>query len=70
MVLGLQCKRAGGDMSFSIYLIGFAVLIIGLGMGAYMLHVPPRWIGVGVVVLIGIGILSGVSHTRRRDPTD
>lgn len=56
-------------MSLAIYLIGYAVLIIGLGIGANMMHVPPRWIGVGVVVLIGLGILSGVAKTRGRDPS-
>jgi hypothetical protein len=57
-------------MSFTIYLVGFVILILGLMMGAYYLHVPPRWIGVGVVVLIGLGILSGVANTRRRDPAE
>lgn len=54
-------------MSFAIYLIGYLLLIIGLGLGAHMMHIPPRWIGVGVIVLAGLGILSGVSHTRQRD---
>jgi hypothetical protein len=56
-------------MSFSLYLIGFIVLIVGLALGAHLLHVPPRWIGVGVVVMAGIGIISGVNHTRRPDPS-
>ena len=30
---------------------------------------PPRWIGVGVIVMIGIGILTGVTSTRRPDPS-
>ena len=55
-------------MSFSIYLVGYVVLIIGLALGAHLLHVPPRWIAVGVIVLTGFGILSGVSATRHRDP--
>jgi hypothetical protein len=54
-------------MSFGLYLVGFIILIVGLAMGAHMMHVAPRWIGVGVVVLAGIGILSGVTHTRGRD---
>jgi hypothetical protein len=54
--------------SFSIYLIGFVVVIIGLAIGASMMHVPSMWIVVGVVVLVGIGILSGVSRTKRPDP--
>ena len=57
-------------MSFGMYLVGFIVLIIGLSLGAYFLHVPPRWIGVGVVVLVGIGILTGVTTTRQRDPSN
>jgi len=54
--------------SFSMYLVGFIVLIIGLALAAYLLSVPTIWIGVGIVVLVGIGILSGVSRTRRPDP--
>ncbi len=56
-------------MSFGLYLIGFIVLVIGLAMGAHLMHVPPRWIGVGVVVLMGLGILTGVTMTRHRDPS-
>ena len=55
-------------MSFAIYLIGYIILVIGLGIGANMMHVPPRWIAVGCTVMIGLGILSAVSATRRRDP--
>jgi hypothetical protein len=54
-------------MSFAFYLIGYLVLIIGLAVGAHMMHVPPRWIGVGVLILAGLGILTGVSRTRQRD---
>jgi hypothetical protein len=54
--------------SFSMYLLGFIVLIIGLALAAYLIGVPSVWIGVGIVVLIGIGILSAVSRTRRPDP--
>ena len=54
--------------SFAIYMVGFVVLIVGLVLAANMLGVPSMWVAIGVVVLVGIGILSGVSHTRRRDP--
>ena len=54
-------------MSFGIYMVGFIVLIIGLSLGAYLMHVPPKWIGVGVVTMIGLGILLGVTSTRQRD---
>jgi hypothetical protein len=38
-------------MSFGIYLCGFVVMIVGLALGAYFLHIPAHWIGTGVVVL-------------------
>ena len=56
-------------MSFGLYLLGYIVLIIGLAIGAHLMHVPPRWIGVGVITLVGIGILTGVTRTRRPDPS-
>ncbi|MES2178418.1 MAG: hypothetical protein V4550_11220 [Gemmatimonadota bacterium] len=54
--------------SFGTYLIGFIVLVIGLGVAAYLLNVPPMWIGVGVVVLLGLGILRATTHGKMKDP--
>lgn len=56
--------------SFATYLIGFLILIVGLAIGAYLLNVPSRWLWVGVIVLVGIGVLSATSRTKMRDPTD
>jgi hypothetical protein len=56
-------------MSFGIYLVGYIIMIIGLAIGAHLMHVPPRWIGVGALVLVGLGILHGVTATRHRDPS-
>ena len=53
--------------SFGTYMIGFALVIIGLAIAAYLLNVPPTWIGVGVLVMIGIGILSATTRTRPKD---
>jgi hypothetical protein len=55
-------------MSFGLYSAGFAIVIIGLAYAAHMMHMPTQWIAVGVVVLIGFGILSGVKATRLKDP--
>ncbi len=54
--------------SFGTYLIGFIILILGLGIAAYLLNVPTMWIVVGVIVMIGIGILMGTSRTKMKDP--
>src|SRR5919108_6173228 len=54
--------------SFSTYIIGFIILIIGLALAAYLLNVPTMWIAVGVIVLIGVGVLMATSRTKHRDP--
>jgi heme A synthase len=54
--------------SFATYLIGFVILILGLGFAAYLVNVPTVWISVGVIVLIGIGVLMATSRTKPRDP--
>jgi MFS superfamily sulfate permease-like transporter len=55
--------------SFASYLIGFLILIVGLAFAAYLLNIPTTWIVVGVIVLLGIGVLSATSRTKMRDPT-
>ena len=54
--------------SFGTYLIGFIILIIGLGVGAFLLNIPTMWIAVGVIVLLGIGVLMATSRTKMKDP--
>jgi hypothetical protein len=56
-------------MSFGLYAAGFAIVICGLIYGAHLLHMPGRWIAVGGIVLVGVGILSAVKSTRQRDPS-
>jgi uncharacterized membrane protein len=55
-------------MSFSLYSVGFALVIVGLIYAAYLVHMPAHWILVGAVVLVGVGILSAVKATRQKDP--
>jgi hypothetical protein len=54
--------------SFGIYLVGFVIMTLGLAYAAVRLGMQPVWIGIGVTVLIGLGILMGVSRTKRPDP--
>jgi hypothetical protein len=56
-------------MSFGIYAVGFVLVIGGLIYGAHLMHVPEHWIVVGAIVLLGLGVLSGVKATRQRDPS-
>jgi hypothetical protein len=56
--------------SFGVYLIGFIIVIVGLAFGAHLAGLPPIWIGVGVIVLLGIGILMAVTRTQSKTPPD
>ena len=55
-------------MSFGIYAGGIVLVIGGLMYAAHLMHVPPQWIFVGGVVMMGVGILSAVKATREKDP--
>jgi hypothetical protein len=65
--LHLATQRTGSMSSFTTYLIGFVILIIGLAIAAFLLNVPTQWIIVGVIVLLGLGILMATSRTKTRD---
>ncbi|HEU4563528.1 MAG TPA: hypothetical protein VFS05_02725 [Gemmatimonadaceae bacterium] len=54
--------------AFGTYIIGFLVIIVGLAVAAYLLNVPTLWIAVGVLVLLGIGIVSATGRTKQKDP--
>jgi len=56
-------------MSFWIYIVGYCIFIGGVAAGAYLLHVPLQWIGVGMLCLVGIAIVHGVTATRQKDTT-
>jgi hypothetical protein len=57
-------------VSFVIYIVGFLIVIGGLTYGAVIVHLPMHWIVVGVVVLLGAGILTGVKATRQKDAAE
>jgi predicted tellurium resistance membrane protein TerC len=54
--------------AFALYAIGFLVFIGGVLYAETLMHVPQTWVLVTALVLIGIGVMSAVSHTKRRDP--
>jgi uncharacterized membrane protein len=63
----VEIKKEALFMSFGIYVIGYLIVIIGLAYGATLVHMPSHWIVVGVLVLAGLGIVTGVKNTRQKD---
>ncbi|MEO8735480.1 MAG: hypothetical protein ABI380_02975 [Edaphobacter sp.] len=55
-------------MSFGIYAIGYLILIVGVAYLAHLMHIPQHYIIAGAIILVGIGVLTGVQTTRQKDP--
>ena len=51
-----------------LYLIGYVVLIVGIGLALWQLgvlsRVTPIWIAIGALVAIGLGIMLSVSSGK------
>ena len=60
-----ECRMS----SLAIYIVGFIILIGGLAYGANMAGLDTQWIAVGVLVLLGLGVVLGVTRTRHKDPS-
>lgn len=56
-------------MSFAIYAAGYLILIAGVAYLAHLMHIPQTYIIAVVVILLGVGVVTGVTNTRRRDPS-
>lgn len=55
-------------MSFSLYLIGFFIVIGGVAWGLVTIGLSTVYVMIICVILLGIGILSAVTRTRSKDP--
>ncbi len=56
-------------MSFGIYAIGTLILLAGVVYVAHLAHVPEKWIVAMALLVLGAGIMGGVSSTRQKDPS-
>ena len=55
---------------FYLYVLGCVVVITGVGLGLYLVGMPPAWILVILAVLLALALLSAVRPPRRRRPGD
>ncbi len=56
-------------MSFALYALGYLILIGGVAYLAHLMHIPQTYIIAVVVILLGIGVVTGVTQTRHKDPS-
>lgn len=57
-------------MSFAIYLVGYLIFIGGVAWALVTMHVPQVYVGIVCLILLGLGIITGVSRTRSKDPSN
>ena len=50
--------------NFFVYMLGTIIVAGALAYGAHLLGVNARWIGVGVAVIIGLGVMTAIVKTR------
>ena len=51
-----------------VYLIGTLLVVAGLAYAADRMGVSSGWILAGALVIIGIGLMAGITKTRQKDP--
>lgn len=51
---------------FNLSFAGWVIVIVALALAAHMLGAPTVWIAIGALALLGIGIITSVSHSRPR----
>ena len=56
-------------MSFGLYAVGYLLVIIGVAYVAHLMHIPQAYIVAGVIILAGVGVVTGVKNTRQKDPS-
>jgi hypothetical protein len=55
-------------MSFGLYALGYAILIVAIIYIAHLMHIPQSWMIGIALLLVGVGIITGVQTTRQKDP--
>jgi hypothetical protein len=56
-------------MSFGLYTLGTIILMVGIAYVCHLAHVPQKWVIAICLLILGAGIMGGVSSTRQKDPS-
>jgi membrane-bound acyltransferase YfiQ involved in biofilm formation len=54
-------------MSFALYLLGVVIFVAGVAWALSVAGISHTYIGIAVVMLVGLGIFTGVTRTRTKD---
>jgi len=56
-------------MSFALYTIGYLIFTVGVAWALAKAGLATTWVAIICLMLVGIGIARGVTHTRSKDPS-
>jgi len=54
-------------MSSALYAVGYLLVIVVVSYLAYLSHIPEPYIVAIVVIMLGIGVVSGIENAREKD---
>ena len=49
---------------FNLSFLGWVIVIVALGIAAYRFGADPIWIAIGALLLLGVGIIASVKHSK------
>jgi hypothetical protein len=55
-------------MSFALYMIGLALLAGGVAWALITAGIAAIYVGITMLIVVGIGVMMAVSRTRAKDP--
>ncbi|HTJ95875.1 MAG TPA: hypothetical protein VL381_00265 [Rhodocyclaceae bacterium] len=56
-------------MSFSLFMIGLALVVGGIAWGMIKLGLALVYVGIICLIVLGLGVMSAVARTRTKDPS-
>ena len=56
-------------MTFLVYIIGFVILIGGVAWALSVAGISKLYIAIACVILLGLGIVTGATRARSKDPS-
>lgn len=54
--------------NFVVYMIGTLLVVAALAYAASLVGISQTWIIIGALVIVGIGLMGGITKTRQKDP--
>jgi hypothetical protein len=55
------------SMHTALYALGYLLLVVVVSWLAYLSHIPESYIAAMIVIMLGIGVVSGLENARQKD---